>query len=178
MGESFELSLISRERTCFNSRLDGLKNHPQEFYYNGVLSFYNNRTILLREFEYPSFWEYEISVSVESLFMRENIIDRILLLLEAVCIIHSNYKIEYSIANIESNSSLIDNNLDALLPSKDMILKSSLIFIPESKINSIEINVYHVIFKLNKTICLYNPNAGILFSSADEKYKILKESFT
>lgn len=177
MGGCFELSIISKNRIGFKTWQDEFSIYSHEIFYNGALAFFDKKEILLREDEYLLFWAYEISVSIKSLFRRDNIIDKILLLLEAVSIIHEKNKIEYAIANVETNSLFIDGNQDVLVPSKDMILKSALIFIPESKIKRTEISLYHMIFSLNKIVCLYNPTSGILFSSQNEKYRILKESF-
>jgi len=177
MGESFELSIISEKEIDLKKWQREFSIHSHNYFYKGVFDFFNEKELLLREDKYPLFWVYEISVASKSLFLRDDIVDKILLLLEVVSVIHENSKIEYAIANVETNSLFIDENQDFLTPSKEIILKSALIFIPLSKIEGIEINLYHMVFKFNKMVCFYNPTSGILFSSDDEKFKILKESF-
>ncbi|MBK7226391.1 MAG: hypothetical protein IPH96_13680 [Saprospiraceae bacterium] len=43
--------------------------------------------------------------------------------------------------------------------------------------NDIEINLFHIIFRKGKTVCLFNPTAGILFTSDSDPYRKLDESF-
>ena len=58
-----------------------------------------------------------------------------------------------------------------------MILNSALIFISEEKLNDIEINLFHIIFRKGRTVCLFNPTAGILFTSDSDPYLKLEESY-
>ena len=71
----------------------------------------------------------------------------------------------------------ISSNRNNQNPSKEMILSSALIFISEDKLNDLEINLSHFIFRKGKTVCLFNPTAGILFTSDSDPYRKLDESF-
>ena len=176
MAEFFELSLIYSKQPDVKGWYSTFSLNLQKSIYSGSLKFYNDRELLFNEFKDNNIWEYEFSVSNIDLFSRENVIDKVLELLEAVNEIMMNDKFEYGIGNIETNGSFISSNKDSLNPSKEMILKSTLIFLPLSKLKMMEINLHHFIFKKGKTVCLFNPTSGILYSSQSENYKILRES--
>ena len=177
MPEFFELSIISQRKADLKLWEEKLALRLGKSVYSGRLNFFNDRNIILNEYDENSVWQYELSVNSIGLFSRDNIINKIVILLEAVNEIGKNCDIEYAIGNIETNNSFISSNANRLNPSKEIILKSSLIFIPEQKLTELEISIYHVVFRLGKTICLYNPTSGILYSSQSEGYKILRESF-
>lgn len=177
MAEFFELSLISKCRIDFDLWEKEFSLIIGQFHYFGCLNFFKGKEVYFNEYFENEIWVYEISIRCLNLFARDNIINKVELLLQDVDQISRVFSFEYAIANIETNSSFILSSNGALLPSKDIVLGSSLIFIPKFKLDFLEINLYHLILKKGETACLFNPLSGILYTSEGEKYKILSDSF-
>ncbi|HMR42462.1 MAG TPA: hypothetical protein PKC40_01450 [Saprospiraceae bacterium] len=176
MSEQFELSIV------FNDRID-LKFWIENFHicygknhYFKNLDFFISKEIVFNEFNYSNLWIYEFSTDARCLFQRDNIIDSILILLDTIISIDQKFNIKYAIGNIETNSTFLLNNQNLLKPTTEMILRSSLIFVPDHVIEELEINLYHIVFNKQRIFSLFNPTTGILFSSECEKYLIMKDS--
>lgn len=181
MPEFFELSIICKARVepaiweeAFSLRLDHIRLDQNS--YNGKLTFFSSKEVIFQEYNCHGVWVYELSVDIAGLFLRDNIVDKILSLLSDVNEITKYCNFAYAIGNIETNDTFIRSNKNSLDPSNEMILHSSLIFVPESKLKTISINVNHLIFRNGMVVCLFNPKS-VLFSSLSEKYTILPESF-
>ncbi len=177
MAEFFELTIITIKKVDFSKWKNKLGLTLGKEYYTGCLNFFYGNELIIYEYQHNNLWEYEFSLNSEILFTRENIFNRIIILLENLDEIFKIDKFEYAIGNIETSSGLIQNNMGSSFLSNEIILKSSLIIIPLNKLVEIEINLFHIVFKFNKLACLFNPTSGILYSAKAEKYKILKESY-
>lgn len=173
MAEFFELTIITKQKIGLNK----LDLSLGKEYYTDFLHFFNGNEVVIYENKRDTLWEYEFSVDCTSLFTRENIINKIVVLLESLNDIFKISKFEYAIGNIETNSDFIQNNPDPNYLSNEIILKSSLIILPTNKIEENEINFYHIVFKIDDLICLFNPTSGVLYSAKSDNYKILKESY-
>jgi len=176
MPAYFELSLILKERLEESFFKNEFKLKFDWLNYQGELNFLRDKKVLFQEYCEPDFNEYEFSIQSDGLFTRENVIDKIKLLLSDIVLLNEKIQFEFAIGNIESNSWFISENKIPLQVSNDMILKSSLIFVTESKITELNINMHHLIFLDRGMICLFNPISGLLYSSSQEKYKILRDS--
>ncbi|HRI02094.1 MAG TPA: hypothetical protein PK006_13670 [Saprospiraceae bacterium] len=177
MGESFEFTLVLCNRILPIEWNNLFNLNYSMGIYNGVLKFFDNKEIHFVEIYFNNLWTYQISTDAKTLFRRDNIIDQIVLLTKAAELIYVEIGFAYAIGNIETNGSFIFSNGNGKIPSKEMMLKSSLIFVPESKVDELEINLFHIIFRNGNIICLFNPTSGILFLSESENFKILKESY-
>lgn len=178
MAEFFELSLIYKTKPDLRLWNQKLSLEVGSNIYSGRLSFFNDKKLILNDYSSNDYNEFEFSLGSKDLFVRDSVIDMIKKLLATVSEIYSCSKFEYAIGNIETNSSFISSNNGIYNPSKEMMLKSVLLFLPEDKLLNMEINLHHIVFKSNSVACLFNPKAGILYSSQSENYKILKESIT
>ncbi len=178
MAEFFELSLIYKEKPDLKFWQENLALKLEKYIYSGRLSFFNDKVLILNEYNFNELYEYEFSVEAISLFTRDNVLDQIEKLLLSVSEINSHSKFDYAIGNIETNGTFIASNNGSINPSKEMVLKSALLFLPEEKVLNMEINLYHIVLKRNSIVCLFNPRAGILYSSHSDNYKILRESVT
>jgi hypothetical protein len=177
MAEFFELFVIFKYKPDLKQWEDKLGLTISDSIYCGRLDFFKNKKLMLNEYNGNNFWEYEFSVSAGGLFLRDNIIEQIVSLLSAVDEIRKYSEFEYVIGNIETSGNFLSKNKDCLYPSNQMIMKSTLIFVTEFKLKRMSINLHHMIFKKGKTVCLFNPTSGILYTSASESYNIITESF-
>lgn len=173
MPEYFEISLIASnqfEEQKLKEKF-GLRKGQQE--YQGMLPFFKGKVVLFTEYFRNGYWESELSVEAKCLFKRTDIIDQIKLLLISVDLLSQDLDFCYAIGNIETNASFLDGIDTFLVPTKEMILKSSLIFIPNHTLNKTEINLYHLIFQSSQVACLFNPASGILFTHDCENYTVI-----
>ena len=177
MGESFELTMVVDNRITENEWKNLFELTYSNEVYIGNLEFFCNKIIHFIEVRSDELWTYQISVQARSLFTREDIISKIEILARTVDLINKLLKFKYALGNIETNYMFISSNRNNQNPSKEMILSSALIFISEDKLNDLEINLFHFIFRKGKTVCLFNPTAGILFTSDSDPYRKLDESF-
>ena len=177
MGESFELTMVVDNRITETEWKNLFELTYSYEVYTGNLEFFCNKIIHFIEVRSDELWTYQISVQARLLFTREDIICKIEKLTCAMDLINKLLKFEYALGNIETNYMFISSNKNCRNPSKEMILNSALIFISEEKLNDLEINLFHIIFRKGRTVCLFNPTAGILFTSDSDPYLKLEESY-
>lgn len=177
MAEFFELTIITKQKVDFSKWKNKFGLILGKEYYTGSLNFFHGNELLIYEYQHNNLWEYEFSLDCERLFTRENIFNKIIILLGNLEDIFNIDTFEYAIGNIETSSDLVKNDIGSSSLSNEIILKSSLIFIPLNTLVEIEISLFHIVFKSDKIACLFNPTSGILYSAKADKYKILKESY-
>ena len=162
MPAYFEISFLT-ENNANSKFLEELGLKFGHHNYLGKLKFFHNLNIVFSEFNLIDIIEYEISVENSNLFSRTNLIDKIKILLSDLVEVNKLIPFNYAIANIETNSLFISENNRIKLPSKEMMLKSTLVFLSKNDLKKVKINFFHFIFIEEEMVCLYNPISGTLF---------------